>query len=274
MLHIGGSITGAGTNRNEGLPLTPDVALPFLLSARAQGEMAAASDKPALFAQGLASSYEAFHHTREEKDVARVIDPEVDALGSAEESVSAAPNGDSERSWAGVPIEWYLEQIQLHIPSRAAPRQARYLHPKVRATVDRVVDLWARGEKVLVFCFYIETVAALGEHIAAAIEQKTYEIAAERLGLRVDLAEKWIKRATRNIARKDSLLRREIEREIHKLIGQALTLANQVGISGSLFSSKFIACRRTFDFSGTAGLMVCIKLQEFPWRQYTYSLAT
>ena len=221
VLHIGGSITGAGINRNEGLPLTPDVALPFLLSARAQGEMAAASDKPALFAQGLASSYEAFHHTREENDVARVIDPEVDALGSAAESVSSAPNGDSERSWAGVPIEWYLDQIQLHIPSRAAPRQARYLHPKVRATVDRAVDLWARGEKVLVFCFYIETVAALGEHIAAAIEQKTYEIAAERLGLRVDLAEKWIKRATRNIARKDSLLRREIEREIHKLIGQA-----------------------------------------------------
>ncbi len=221
VLHIGGSITGVGTSRNEGLPLTPDVALPFLLSARAQGEMAAASDKPALFAQGLASSYEAFHHTREEKDAARVIDPEVDALGPVAESVLAAPNLDSGRSWAGVPLEWYLEQIQLHIPSRAAPRQARYLHPKVRATVDRVVDLWARGEKVLVFCFYIETVAALGEHIAAAIEQKTFEIAAERLGLKVDLAEKWIKRATRNIARKESLLRREIERELHKLIGQA-----------------------------------------------------
>ena len=183
--------------------------------------MAAASEKPALFAQGLASSYEAFHHTREEKDEARIVDPEIDALGAAAESVSGTPNLDSGRSWLGVPLEWYLEKIQYHIPSRAAPQQDRYLHPKVHATVDQVVELWARGEKVLVFCFYLETVAALGEHIAAAIEQKTYEIAAERLGLRVDLAEKWINRATRNIARKNSLLRREIEREMNRLVSQS-----------------------------------------------------
>ncbi len=48
--------------------------------------------------------------------------------------------------------------------------------------MNRVVDLWAAGEKVLVFCFFRQTCRALYEHIRLAIEQRMLRIAQEKLG--------------------------------------------------------------------------------------------
>jgi hypothetical protein len=49
-------------------------------------------------------------------------------------------------------------------------------HPKVRAVVDRVVDAWHRGEKVLIFCFRTNTAerlkAILGERITSALLER------------------------------------------------------------------------------------------------------
>jgi hypothetical protein len=52
-------------------------------------------------------------------------------------------------------------------------------HPKVRAVVDRVVEAWHRGEKVLVFCFRTNTAerlkAILSERITSALMDRRKE---------------------------------------------------------------------------------------------------
>jgi hypothetical protein len=156
-----------------GLPLAGDAALPFLLAARAQGELAAVGGGArAFFAEGLCSSYEAFHHTRDARGHGR--DAENDEPVATE--VPAVPTGI-------VPLSWYEEQIGWLIPSRDAGEQALACHPKVRAVVDRVLQLWREGEKVLVFCFYRESVKGLHSHLAREIERETTTLAARKLGL-------------------------------------------------------------------------------------------
>src|SRR5206468_3356985 len=59
---IGKSILpGVGEHEQEGLAVAGDALLPFLLAARATSQ---APDSRPVFAEGLASSYQAFLHTR------------------------------------------------------------------------------------------------------------------------------------------------------------------------------------------------------------------
>jgi superfamily II DNA or RNA helicase len=180
-----------------GLPLAGDAALPFLLAARAQGELAVAGGRArAFFAEGLCSSYEAFHHTRQARGGAR--DSEDDELTA---------EGDGAGSGI-VPVAWYEEQIGWLIPSRAATEEERMRHPKVRPVIDRVVRLWEAGEKSLVFCFYRESVRALEELLVRAIERATVATAARKLGLDLvrdeEAARDWLGRITRRLADRDS----------------------------------------------------------------------
>ena len=161
-------------NGEQGLPLTKEAALPFLLTARAQGELAQTSGARAFFAEGLSSSYEAFHHTRTARGKARDMDDQGKPVEDAED--------DDDRYTTVVPTSWYERQVALIIPSREASPQERLRHPKVSATVARAVDLWSGGEKVLVFCFYRETCRAQYEHIREEINRLTLQIASEKLG--------------------------------------------------------------------------------------------
>jgi hypothetical protein len=55
------------------------------------------------------------------------------------------------------------------------------VHPKISATVRKVVDLWEAGEKVLVFAFYRRTCHSLRYHIGREIERRVLEVAENRL---------------------------------------------------------------------------------------------
>lgn len=186
-----------GAASGEGLPLAGDGALPFLLAARAPGELAAARGRGrAFFAEGLCSSFEAFHHTREARGAAR----------DSEDEETAAPAEGGKR--AIVPVSWYEDQIGRLIPTREATDEARLGHPEVGPVIDRVVRLWQAGEKVLVFCFYIETVRALDALLDSAIERATVAMAARKLGLdptrEETAAREWLARITRRLADRDS----------------------------------------------------------------------
>lgn len=50
----------------------------------------------------------------------------------------------------------------------------------------RALELWLRGEKVLLFCFYRQTARALREHLGREVERLTLRLAAERLGIHAD----------------------------------------------------------------------------------------
>jgi superfamily II DNA or RNA helicase len=175
---FGSAILSAGEDpgsdaRAIGLGLSSAAALPFLLAARAQTELAMFSGRArAYFAEGLSSSYEAFHHTRDEKaDVREGEEPNDDPiLGSPEVNEETI-----------VPLAWYEHHITSLVPSAAQP-DACLDHPKIRAVVDRVVALWREGEKVLVFCFYRETAKALRNHLRREVDRATAGLTAKRLG--------------------------------------------------------------------------------------------
>jgi len=190
----------AMTQVAEGLPIEKDALLPFLITARAQGQLAQCPGTRAFFAEGLASSYEAFHHTRDDRVHAKDFD---DGLVAE----------DDGRDWI-IPTRWYGEQIARLIPSREAPREQRLAHPKVSATVERAVDLWRRGEKVLVFCWYVQTARALYEHLREEVNQKVIHIAAERLGLdgrhQASEVQSWLVRIVRRLADEESPFHREL----------------------------------------------------------------
>lgn len=85
---------------DAGLGLRGDTALPFLLAARAQAELASAeSNARAFFAEGLCSSYEAFHHTREARGAARDTDDAENEVSTAERAALPCTSV--------VPVQWY-----------------------------------------------------------------------------------------------------------------------------------------------------------------------
>lgn len=160
--------------KDIGLPISNEAVLPFLLSARAQGELACHSGARAFFAEGLSSSYEAFHHTRDARGNARDVGDDGLPVPSTETN-SDDPTAET--------TTWYERQVAALIPSKTAEREERLSHPKVSATVNRAIDLWSNGEKVLVFCVYRETARALYEHLKEGVEERIIALAGRRLGI-------------------------------------------------------------------------------------------
>lgn len=213
---FGRAINANTDNENgceQGLPVTKEAALPFLLTARAQGELAQASGARAFFAEGLSSSYEAFHHTRRARGKAR-------DMNDAGQPVEDTEKDDN--SVTLIPTGWYEEQVAQIIPSRNGPRSDRLGHPKVGATVRRVVDLWTGGEKVLVFCFYRETCRALYDHIREEIDHRTLVIAGDKLGGEYRGNQLKTQEFLTRIARRCSEEGRPFYNEVRRILSQPL----------------------------------------------------
>ena len=145
----------------SGLEIGPQVTLPFLLAGRAQVLFANSTRGRALFAEGLASSFEAYLETRSGKDNA--VDEDGDLVPS-----EAVPE-----------LEWYLRHLDRALPSR--DRHMRSAHPKVEATAERAVALWSAGEKVLIFCHYRATGRALRQHISALLHEEIIRLGQSKL---------------------------------------------------------------------------------------------
>lgn len=165
--YCGEAIATGDPVTTSGLPITGDAVLPFLLAARAQAVVSASGTRGhartrALFADGLASSFEAYRHTRSESSEA--------ATDDRIEQNDPLPAG----------LDWYLDHIATALPDGSA---AFSEHPKMRATIDRTLALWRQREKVLVFCFYRATGRALRLHIAQAVADEVQVMAAASLGV-------------------------------------------------------------------------------------------
>jgi ERCC4-related helicase len=188
-----------------GLEVSPDELLPFLLAVRAQVALAegegAGRSRRAVFAEGLASSYEAYLETR------RGAVPVDDDDGSA-------PVGPSE----DLQLAWYLDQLDRALPEDPAIR-AR--HPKLVETVDRVIQLWWAGEKSLIFCHYRATGRALRRYISHRLEQAILDRAMARLGVgsREEAAEAF-DRLGRQFFDTDGRLRTEALQTLGSVVGR------------------------------------------------------
>ena len=178
-----------------GLAINGAATLPFLLAARAT---VCAPDARPLFAEGLASSYEAFRHTRKGAP----------ALDEDSASQSEVQMDDTSR--------WYLAQLDRALP--LADHAASASHPKVAATAARVMAAWKQGEKVLVFCHFIQTGRTLRRMISRQFEAAIFGDAAKRLSCTPAEAKNRLERLGARFFDRDSPARRACEECTNELL--------------------------------------------------------
>jgi superfamily II DNA or RNA helicase len=177
-----------------------DSLLPFLLAGRAQALLMASAKGRAYFADGLASSFEAYRETRMGKT-------DVDEDAPAESLTT------------GTELSWYLEQLDRALPATAD--EAFAAHPKIRATVEKAVRLWLTGEKVLVFCHYRATGRALRRHLSARLSREIQQLAARSLpGVAPDEVMDRLDQIGKMFFDVDSDLRRSVDTALVALAGR------------------------------------------------------
>ncbi|WHZ23059.1 MAG: hypothetical protein OJF47_002171 [Nitrospira sp.] len=196
----------------NGLEVTGEAIVPFLLAARAT---TCSSNSRALFAEGLASSYEAFLHTRHESEL-RAVTKAIDI----DDDASAEVSGDDE-------LAWYLDQLDSFVPRNLAT--ASMTHPKVAATARRVVETWRRGEKMLVFCHFIATGKALRRAISHAIKEEISELGSMKLECKPSLVFEELDRIGKRFFDEDSPVRRSCDSEVENILKAYPSLADRSG---------------------------------------------
>lgn len=196
-------------NDQTGIAVAGDDLLPFLLAARATSQT---PDSRPVFAEGLASSYEAFLHTRRNrlKD-SNSSDPDIDTDDDGSQAVEV---NDA--------IKWYLDHLESLIPRDGT---AQVGHPKVDATVRRVVDAWRRGEKAVVFCHYIATGRTLRQRISEAIRSEIRSLGAQKLGCTLDEVEAQLDLIGKRFFDEDSPIRRACDAQALELLKKFSELA-------------------------------------------------
>lgn len=152
-----GDEEGKASAPSGGLRVSMQNALPFLLAAR----ITTLPECRRVFAEGIASSYEAL-------------------LDTHREDVSEQTLGESAPVANSIRADWY--ESRLRSAAQAVRSQGRNLHPKIKATVDLAMSLWRQGEKVLVFCHYRQTGAALHRYLSEAMLKEIDDRACAQLG--------------------------------------------------------------------------------------------
>lgn len=181
-----------------GIEVSGDALLPFLLAARAT---ACAPDSRPVFAEGLASSYEAFLHTRESNDGGTDDDDDKVATGESGDVIGT----------------WYLDKLEAALPLKDHHNSAA--HPKISATVKRVLAAWQEGEKVLVFCHYVATGRVLRQVISGFIEDEIIRRGAGKLGCKPAEASAQLERIGKRFFDVDSSIRQACDAELVDILG-------------------------------------------------------
>lgn len=187
----------------DGIPVVGDALLPFLLAARATTY---APDARPVFAEGLASSYEAFLHTRQCRLQSNHTETEVDA----DDDTAQGQEVDDA-------VKWYLDRLEALIPRDGTVAVG---HPKVDATVRRVVDLWRRGEKAVVFCHYIATGRILRQRISEGIQSEIRALGAKKLGCNAREVETRLELLGKRFFDDDSPIRRACDAHARDLLSE------------------------------------------------------
>ncbi len=204
---VGKAIITEDTENLEmpGIDIEGNALLPFLIAARIVAD--SPNTRP-IFAEGLASSYEAFLYTRKMREK-NWKSNERNSLTDTDDEPADTYEIDN------VDI-WYLNQLQEALPLDNGDAMA--LHPKVEATVNRAIELWRRGEKVLIFCHYIATGRTLRQHISNFISREIIDIGASKLGCPKNKVFEELDRIGKRFFDIDSPLRRACDEEIESIL--------------------------------------------------------
>lgn len=191
------SITGRGIQDGQpssrGLELTGADRFPFLLCARAQGVLARYTERRAFFAEGLASSFGAFKETA--RDQTKPTD-DADTELRADD-----PHGH---------VVWYVREVDAMLVEGRDP----CAHPKIAATVERAIEEWKAGHKVLIFGHYRKTIDDLTAALEGRVSRESDGMASRALKMPTEDARAATERIAKSLRETDSLLRREIHPQL------------------------------------------------------------
>ena len=204
----------AETDEPAGLDVQGNALLPFLLAARVT---ALKPEARPVFAEGLASSYEAFLHTRERNLEDYKNDQGEDMPTDIDDDIVETSETDQV-------TRWYLDQLHKSITSRVR-QDSKEMHPKVSATVQKALALWKRGEKVLVFCHYLKTGQILRDRIRDALHGEMLETAYRKLRCTKADAESAIENLGNRFQSSDSPVKRGTDQATEKMLYQFPVLA-------------------------------------------------
>ncbi len=149
---------------DQGLTLQGEALFPFLLAARVT---AITPESRPVFAEGLSSSFDAFLRTRQQK---------LESLVDTDDWV--------ENDQTDPRQDFYLNEIETFLKNNIT--SSHRIHPKIQATVNKVTELWLKGEKVLVFCHFIATGHALWTAISEQMRHIIVQKAAQDIGCSED----------------------------------------------------------------------------------------
>lgn len=197
---VGAGIVQDDAACSKGLPVDGNALLPFLLAARAT---LCRPDARPVFAEGLASSYESFLHTRE-TNAGDPLDEDEKGIKTTDPLASRA--------------EWYLEELKKHLPLKSY--EDSITHPKIQATASRVVAAWKAGEKVVVFCHFIRTGYALRRAISGMIRDTIAREAGAKLGMPAQQAFAELEGIGLRFFDSDSRARQEITTQVDRLLAK------------------------------------------------------
>jgi len=191
-----------------GIGVAGEALLPFLLAARAT---ACTPDARPVFAEGLASSYEAFLHTRKAASPSTDKDDDEPASGDSGDAVAC----------------WYLARLAQALPLKDHRSSAR--HPKLAATVGRVIELWQRGEKVVVFCHYVQTGRVLRQVISGLMLDEIRRRGAAKLRCPPGKTLAVLKRIGHRFFDRKSPVRQACDAQVATLLARNAALASHTG---------------------------------------------
>lgn len=191
---------------HTGLAIVGDALLPFLLAGRAQSLLAMSDRGRAFFAEGLASSFEAYLETRSGKEDRDIEELDLNTDNSEDGNQSAARE-----------VDWYLQHLDAALNDGGS--RGRLIHPKIQATVAAAVRLWQAGEKLLIFSHYRATGRALRDHISAKLHERIIDRGHQQL---TDLPRAKVAKALEDIGDRffdrDGSLRQEVDESLSRIV--------------------------------------------------------
>ncbi|MBA8792924.1 hypothetical protein FHX74_000518 [Friedmanniella endophytica] len=200
----GAAVSPGASQQTGGIQIEDDIALPFLLAARAQSlatEESQGGSRP-YFAYGIASSFEAFGRLG---GVGAELDND-----DPEERRAPPESPTRDASGAG----WYRHQINLLLQEGDLDLGR---HPKIAATVDRALDLWSRGDKCLIFCWFIRTGQAVERVLSERVDAMITRRAATALSVDMTATDDELERLAERLLRRGSGSHDFIRRRLHEL---------------------------------------------------------
>ena len=110
---------------------------------------------------------------------------------------------------------WYLDKLQYSIRGRRKHTEA---HPKVVATVQKALQLWKAGEKVLIFCHYLATGDILQKRVDEALDREIYKTAGRKLKCAGGAAAHELDKISKRFFAPDSPIRRGTNRAVDDIL--------------------------------------------------------